>query len=85
MRPVDIADHKSIFLGRIEAVDWLRGQITVAPIKAIVGRPVRAKLRYNNIPLTCGSQTFWPGERVYVIDAEWAAPPNNVTFEPPVR
>ncbi len=88
VRPVHVARSTTIFLGRVEAVDWLRGQIIVTPIKtiaAIAGRPVRTTLHYNNIPLTCGSQSFWPGQQVYVIDAEWAAPRYEVTFDPPVR
>jgi hypothetical protein len=85
VRPLDVARYKSVILGQVEAVDWFRGLITVAPIKAIIGKPVRVAVHYNNVPLTCAWQTFRAGERVYVFDFEWAAPVADVTFDPPVR
>jgi hypothetical protein len=82
VRPVHVANYQIVFLGRVEAVDWFHGEITVVPIKALVGKPVRVKVRYNNIPLTCAWQSFWVGDQVYVFDAEWAASADKVTFAP---
>lgn len=85
VRPVALTRHSSAFLGRVEAVDWLRGEITVAPERTLTGTAARTRIRYNNIPLTCGWQSFRQGERVYVFDSEWAAPPDQVTFATPEK
>jgi hypothetical protein len=83
VRPVDVSAYKSVILGQVEAVNWFLGEVTVDPIRAIVGKPKRVGLHYNNVPFTCASQMFWVGERVYVFDGDWAARPDQVTFEPP--
>lgn len=83
VRPVPPDGYSSVFLGRVDTADWFRGEIAVLPERVIYGKAIKAHIRYDNIPFTCGWQSFHVGERVYVFGNAWAAPPDQVIFAAP--
>jgi hypothetical protein len=86
-RPVVLSDYSAAFFGKVESVDWFRGRVQVAQIRVLTGRPAKtAEVTFNNIPLTCGWQIFWPGTAVYVFEDptpkySWAAQIGDVSFD----